>query len=449
MLTRSAWCKTARTVRSPQRRSYDHRLRLAIAETGNPHLFVNLDIPPSTRRSWSSRPVPNVVALHPEDRELVELQVAVAKLEAANAKLRAVLRLLVALVAVLGGRLGDRRVESADDKTRLLRAVDRTEFVLGRTKALRVLGLTPERTREWKRRALECRLEDAPSCPKFKPQQLTLAERRTIRRYVGDLALRHLSIASLALLAARRGDATVSAPTWYREIRRQGLRRPRKRVHPRRPKVGVRASAPNEIWHIDASRVRLLDGAVAWIHGVVDNFSRRVLAWTIAPSCEAAATEEILRAAVSCLPDRREPVVVVTDDGSENLAVEHQDFGEVLRRVRAQVDVTFSNSMVENLWHQAKHRLLYMHELRDVATLRRMFGKYVDEHNSLIPRVALGGRTPDEVFFGREVDLPERLAAARTRARAQRVEVNRALTYCGGCDGPAPATPREEVVDCR
>ena len=96
------------------------------------------------------------------------------------------------------------------------------EPVLGKPAALRVLGLTPERAREWNRRALECQLEDAPSCPKQTPQQLTTKERQTIRKYVTDFALRHLSVASLALLAARRGDAITSASTWYREVRRQG-----------------------------------------------------------------------------------------------------------------------------------------------------------------------------------------------------------------------------------
>lgn len=83
-----------------QRRSYDHRLRLAVATSGDPGLFRDLRIPPSTRRSWTTRAVPNVVALHEQDRDLVELQVALTRVEAANAKLRAVIKLLLALLAV-------------------------------------------------------------------------------------------------------------------------------------------------------------------------------------------------------------------------------------------------------------------------------------------------------------------------------------------------------------
>ena len=434
---------------SAARQTYDHRLRLAIAETGNPRLFPEAHIPESTRRTWTRRAVPNVVALRPEDSELVDLHVAVANLEAANARLRGVIRLLLALVSVLGGRLWDRRVESAADKARLLAAVRRAQPVLGKPGALRVLGLTSTRVRSWKQSAIECRLDDAPFCPKSSPGQLTTKERRTIHEYVTNVAYQHFSIASLVLYAARQGAVVASASTWYRELKRQGLRRPRKRVHPERPKHGVRASRPNELWHIDASQVRLLDGTKAWLHAVIDNASRKVLAWTIAPSCEAAATLETLREAVTFLPGAGEPTLVVTDDGRENVALHDESFAGILQRITAQVDVSFSNSMVENLWHQAKHRLLFLHKLDNVETLRRLFAKYVEDHNGLIPRVALGGRTPDEVYFRTAEEVPERLAAARAQARIDRVALNRAQVPCGGCEGSGQPTPREAGVDGR
>ncbi|MBK8406382.1 MAG: transposase [Sandaracinaceae bacterium] len=417
------------------RRTYDHRLRVAIAEAGDPLLFGETNIPSSTRRSWVTRPVPNVVALHPEDRELVQLQVALAQARQANAKLRAVLRLLLALVATLGGRLTEARVPSARHKARLLAALRRSGKVLGRHAALRVLGLTAARVRDWERRAVVCTLADATSCPKHTPQQLTLAERRTLRDFVQDVALRHLSIASLALLAARRHLVVASAATGWREIRRQRLSRPRTRLYPARPKVGIRAARPNELWHIDATRIRLMDGTAKWIHGVIDNHSRKLLAWTVGDSCRAAATEILLREAVPLIAPGTEPVTVLTDGGSENVPVEADEFGALLRRVRAQVDVLYSNSMIESFWSQLKHRWLFLHPLDTEATLVRLVAEFVQDHNALIPRAALGGRTPDEVFLGEGLDVPETLTAATASARAERVAANRALASCGGCGG--------------
>ena len=49
------------TTRS--RRSYDHRITEQVIATGNPDLFPELEIPPSTARSWIRRGMPDVVAL--------------------------------------------------------------------------------------------------------------------------------------------------------------------------------------------------------------------------------------------------------------------------------------------------------------------------------------------------------------------------------------------------
>jgi transposase InsO family protein len=72
------------------------------------------------------------------------------------------------------------------------------------------------------------------------------------------------------------------------------LRRPRRRVYPQKPKVGIRASAPNEIWHLDTTVVRLIDGTCTYLHAVIDIFSRRVLAWKVSERFEPANTVAIL-----------------------------------------------------------------------------------------------------------------------------------------------------------
>ena len=87
---------------------------------------------------------------------------------------------------------------------------------------------------------------------------------------------RHVPTGTLAMFAQRMGKVFASASTWYRLVREKQWRRPRQRVHPRKPKVGVRASKSNEIWHIDTTVIRLLDGSRAYLHAVIDNFSRRI-----------------------------------------------------------------------------------------------------------------------------------------------------------------------------
>jgi transposase InsO family protein len=112
---------------------------------------------------------------------------------------------------------------------------------------------------------------------------------------------RHVPTGTLALLAQRLGKVFASPTTWYRLVRRFHWRRPRKRVHPSGPKVGIRASRPDEIWHIDTTVIRLLDGSRAYLQAIIDNFSRRILAWKVSASFDPGVTAVLLHQAVSDL----------------------------------------------------------------------------------------------------------------------------------------------------
>ncbi|MFK7991378.1 MAG: transposase [Sandaracinaceae bacterium] len=429
---------------APARKQYDHRIRHAIVKAGDPYLFPGLAIPDSTRRSWLSRGAPDVVTLDARDTEVVVLHADVARLEKRVALLGTVVRLLVTLVRVSQMSLSGVRVPSASGKRRVLHAVARAEPTIGRSAALRILGLTPARAMQWSRRERACALEDAPPCPRTVPGRLTRDERGDIRDLVEAEEYKHLSLRSLAILGKRIGKVFASYETWSRLVREYGWNRPRRRLYPVKPKVGLRASAANEWWHVDVTIIRLLDGTRTYLHAVVDNYSRRVLAWTLEKRLSAEGTRKILDEARQALADGTK-VNVMTDGGSENLVV-HQDaeLAAVAEHVVAQVDVVQSNSMVESLWNQLRHRWLYLHQLDSFAGLESLITKYFADHNSLIPRVALGGRTPEEAYFGREVDLGERLVAGHGQARARRLATNRAVS-CRRCAPPRQAPPTSHL----
>ncbi len=75
------------------RKQYDHRIRQATVQARDPDRFPKLVIPDSTRRSWLTRGVTEVVTLDRRDSEFVELHAHVAKLEKRVAVLTAVMRL--------------------------------------------------------------------------------------------------------------------------------------------------------------------------------------------------------------------------------------------------------------------------------------------------------------------------------------------------------------------
>jgi hypothetical protein len=128
--------------------------------------------------------------------------------------------------------------------------------------------------------------------------------------------------------------------------------------------------------------------------------------------------------------------MVLTDSGSENVngAVDDLLSGEKLTRVLAQVEITFSNSMIEAFWRSLKHSWLYLHSLDSIAGLRRLVEFYVKAHNEVVPHSAFEGQTPDEVFFGIGAEVPKSLSDARKKAREQRMNANR-TAQCDVCVG--------------
>jgi putative transposase len=194
------------------------------------------------------------------------------------------------------------------------------------------------------------------------------------------------------------------------------------------------------MWHIDTTVIRLLDGTRAYVHAVIDNFSRRILAWrvaeTFAPVNSVAVLVEAGRAATSS----ETTPVVLADAGVENVNAEVDKLTTtgVLRRVLAFTELKFSNSMIEAWWRSLKHQWLYLHSLDSVTTVRRLVEFYVQEHNQVLPHSAFRGQTPDEKYFGTGDAVPADLTTHAAAARRARVQANRSAA-CGTCPATAAA----------
>jgi len=426
---------------SAPRRAYDHRLRELALEDGDARLLKGLGVPRSTSVSWLRRGPRAVVTLDVVSKESTELQAEVIRLRQRIEVLRAIARLLFMLVRLAGTRLDDTRIPDGAAKEKLLGAIGRARASVPLAVALRVLGLSPSRYHAWNRPERRCQLEDRSTCPRTSPTRLTLEEVRAMHDLATSGCYRHMSVRGLALHAQRIGRVLASSATWGRLIRERGWLRPRTRIHPATPKEGIRATKSNEYWHIDVTVIRLLDGTRVYLHAVIDNFSRRILAWKLAPRLEPQSTCAVLSTAAAGLDLTTNPATVVADSGVENVN------GEVdallvpghLRRVLAQVEVTFSNSMIEAWWRSLKHNWLFLNPLDTFAAVERLVAFYVEQHNTVMPHAAFHGQTPDEIYFGTGTEIPAKLAAAHRAAIAARAGVNRAL-HCGSCQ-PAPSVP--------
>jgi len=147
------------------------------------------------------------------------------------------------------------------------------------------------------------------------------------------------------------------------------------------------------MWHIDTTVIRLLDGTRAYLHAVIDNFSRRILAWRVADTFAAVNSVAVLLDASRGATSSDTTPVVLTDAGVENVnaQVDALISTGVLRRLLALTELKFSNSMIEAWWRSLKHQWLFLHSLDSVTTVRRLVTFYVDEHNRVLPHFGVSG----------------------------------------------------------
>src|ERR1035437_9620826 len=222
-----------------RRRVYDHRMRDLVCDERDPDLFRHVGVPRSTSVSWIRRGPRAVVSTDVLALDHAELQGEILALRLRIRFLLAIIRLAFLLVRLSGFRFDSHRLPDGKAKSVVLCAVAAAKKVMPTAVALRVLGLSASRFHTWHNLAQACPLEDRTSCPYTSPPQLTAAEVSVIGDMVTHPDHRHMPLRTLALYAQRIGKVFAAPATWARLVRARGWLRPRRRLYPAKPKLGI------------------------------------------------------------------------------------------------------------------------------------------------------------------------------------------------------------------
>ena len=163
---------------------------------------------------------------------------------------------------------------------------------------------------------------------------------------------------------------------------------------------------PNQVWAMDITYIPMARGFV-YLAAVVDWFSRRVLAWRLSITLEAAFCIEALEEALSRYG---RPEIFNTDQGSQFTSTA---FTEVLLKNEIAISMDGKgawrdNVFVERLWRSIKYEEVYLKAYDSVSEARASIGRYLAFYNGRRPHSSLDRRTPDQAYF---IPLPQ-LAAA-------------------------------------
>ena len=158
--------------------------------------------------------------------------------------------------------------------------------------------------------------------------------------------------------------------------------------------VAVRSGRGFPATHLTIGHLSLTD---RWSRAIL-NVGRRVLAWRVSISLDVGFCIEALEEA---LARYGKPDIFNSDQGSQFTSTA---FTAVLHREQIAISMDGKgrwrdNVFVERLWRSVKYEEVYLNAYASVPEARVGICHYLGFYNAVRPHSALGGRTPDQIYF--------------------------------------------------
>ena len=196
-----------------------------------------------------------------------------------------------------------------------------------------------------------------------------------------------------------------------------------RKTFPAGPEYKVKTRRVNQQWQTDASYFKAHRWGWYYLISVLDDYSRRILAWRLQPSMDAGAFSEVVEMACeeAGLGKHRNPKLV-TDNGPALISGEFNDYLKVrnIGHIFASPYHPQTNGKIERYHRSCKERvLLNVHETP--MQIEREIARFIDWYNRYRYHEALGNVTPDDVYFGRR----DRILSRRKSTKSKTLENRR------------------------
>jgi len=313
----------------------------------------------------------------------------------------------------------------AQKKLEVLRAVEGSTLPV--RDALAWLELAPSTYYRWRRRFRMKGFEGLYDQSAYKGRtwnQLLPRERSK----VFEIALLYPEWSSreVACHISDHSGFTVSESTVYRLLKREGLIRPREeKTFPAGPEFWVKTKRPNQMWQTDATFLLVKNCGWYYLISILDDFSRKILAWLLQSRMDADAFSEVIELACELtgmddVPLKQKPHLL-SDRGPALISKPLGDYLEAkgLGHILASPYHPQTNGKIERYHRSCKERINLM-VWESPEELAAEIGRFVDYYNSRRYHEALGNVTPDDVYFGRRDSIMDRRAELQRRTMARR-----------------------------
>lgn len=266
-----------------------------------------------------------------------------------------------------------------------------------------------------------------PHRDRAQPRALGELEQQAILDMLHSDRFADLAPAEVWAILLDEGVYLGSISTFYRLLRRAGESRERRRqaTHPATVKPELVATAPNEVWSWDITK---LHGPAKWtyyyLYVILDIYSRYVVGWMVAHRESAALAEVLIRQTCAKQDIGADQLTIHADRGSsmtsKPVAFLLADLG--ITQSHSRPHVSDDNPFSEAQFKTLKYRPDFPTRFASIEAARRhcqiFFAWYNDEHR----HTGLGLHTPADVHYGTAAAIRDKRAGVLTSAFAQHPE---------------------------
>jgi len=155
--------------------------------------------------------------------------------------------------------------------------------------------------------------------------------------------------------------------------------------------------SPNHVWAADISYIPMRRGFM-YLFAIMDWATRRILCWRLSNSLSADFCVDAMEEAIARYGA---PLISNTDQGCQFTG---EDYIGVLQANGIAISMDGKgcwrdNVFVERFWRSIKYEEIYLHAYETPEEARSGIARYIDFYNGQRPHTALGGRTPNDVYF--------------------------------------------------
>jgi putative transposase len=202
----------------------------------------------------------------------------------------------------------------------------------------------------------------------------------------------------VAALASRELARPVNRKRVQRVMRAHQLLQPTRSSDRRRRPGFFRVTRPNELWHMDMTKVWTAQHGWVYLHTIIDCCTREITGWSLELRCRDDEAIACVDAAVLTRGIQPGQLTLGTDNGSQFTSRDfrrHLSARGITHRRGGYRDPE-SQAFIESWFGQFKKRLAWRAEWESIDQARKEITAYIDGYHRR-PHSGLAYRTPAEV----------------------------------------------------